>query len=204
MSEHYYSQSPSVEHDRQVHTSTIRDTTMQFVTDRGVFSKEGVDFGSKLLIDSMSLDGKRQILDIGCGYGPIGLYAAKLYPQAKVTLIDINERAVMLSSENAVRNQVHNAKVLQSDRFAQLEGRTFDAILMNPPIRAGKEVVHTLFEESKEHLQQNGELWIVIQKKQGAPSALQKLESLFTEVEEVAKKKGYRIYRAKAGLNVET
>lgn len=196
MSEHYYSQNPSADHDRQIYTSTIRNITLEFVTDTGVFSKDGIDFGTRLLIESLQLSGKQRILDAGCGYGPIGLYAAKLYPQAHVTLIDINERAVSLSKENAERNHIHNTEILQSDRFAQLEGQCYDVVLTNPPIRAGKDVVHALFEEAAKHLNPDGELWIVIQKKQGAPSALQKLETLFSQVQEITKKKGYRIYRA--------
>lgn len=196
MTEHYFSDHPETPSDRRVIRSTIRDVSMEFITDAGVFSKNFIDFGTRLLIESLQLEGKKTILDVGCGYGPIGLYTAKLFPHAKITLIDINERALTLAKENTVRNEVNNVEILRSNGFEELSGRTFDAVITNPPIRAGKKIVHRIFEHSFHHLNDNGELWVVIQKKQGAPSALQKLEHLYSTVNEVAKKKGYRIYRA--------
>ncbi len=137
------------------------------------------------------------MLDVGCGYGPIGLTAATLVPNGHVTMVDINERAVQLAIENAERNGITNVTIKQSDLFEQVKDDRFDVILTNPPIRAGKETVHTIFELAYEHLNEGGTLWVVIQKKQGAPSASAKIESLFGRVEEVTKDKGYRILKAK-------
>ncbi|WP_171056502.1 class I SAM-dependent methyltransferase [Paenibacillus sinopodophylli] len=199
MSDHYYSQSPDVKHNRQVHEVSLRGFSFRFMTDAGVFSKTGVDYGSRVLIDALELKRDAVVLDVGCGYGPIGLTSAKLAEHGHVTMIDINERAVELSKENAKLNKVANITVLQSDLFEAVKGKTFTVIVTNPPIRAGKTVVHRIFEEGFELLRSGGEMWVVIQKKQGAPSAKAKLESLFEEVDEVTKDKGYRIFRAVKG-----
>ena len=161
-----------------------------------MFSKGGVDYGSKVLIDAMDFGQNAQVLDVGCGYGPIGLSAARMAKQGHVTMIDINSRAVELAKENAKRNGITNVTILESDLFEAVKDQQFDVVLTNPPIRAGKETVHAIFEESRKHLRENGQLWVVIQKKQGAPSAKAKLEQLFEQVEEVTKDKGYRIFKA--------
>ncbi|CAM4471218.1 MAG: class I SAM-dependent methyltransferase [Paenibacillus macerans] len=196
MSDHYYSSNPTAEHDRKVWDATLRGQTFRFVSDAGVFAKGGVDFGSRTLIEAMEIPQDAKVLDVGCGYGPIGLAAAKLAGRGHVTMIDVNARAVDLARENAELNQVSNVTILESDLFAALKDQKFDVVLTNPPIRAGKSIVHAIFEGAYERLESGGALWIVIQKKQGAPSAKAKLESLFAQVEEVTKDKGYRIYKA--------
>ncbi|MCM3786557.1 class I SAM-dependent methyltransferase [Neobacillus mesonae] len=197
MSDHYYSSKPEVAHDRQTLETVLRGHKLKLTSDAGVFSKNGVDYGSRVLIGAMDLKGAKSVLDVGCGYGPIGITAAKLMPDAVITMIDINERAVELARHNAIQNQVSaNTIIKQSDRLEKVKGEKFDVILTNPPIRAGKDVVHAIFEEAYEQLHDGGSLWIVIQKKQGAPSAQAKLESMFKMVEEVTKDKGYRIFRA--------
>jgi 16S rRNA (guanine1207-N2)-methyltransferase len=197
MSEHYYTSSPQVESREERIEITLRGIKLTFYTDRGVFSKEKVDFGSELLINVLEAKEDAKILDVGCGYGPIGLSLAKESSKRIVTMVDVNQRALSLADKNAELNGIQNVNIQQSDLIANVEDRDFDLIISNPPIRAGKEVVHTLFEQSYDHLKPEGELWIVIQKKQGSPSAIKKLESLFEIVDEVTKKKGYRIIRAK-------
>lgn len=171
---------------------------MLFTSDAGVFSKKEVDFGSQLLLETFRfprIDG--DILDVGCGYGPIGLTLAKENPNCNLTLVDVNERALELTELNAKLNQVKNVTIKKSNLLSAIEGKKFASILSNPPIRAGKKVVHQLFEEAYSHLIDDGELWIVIQKKQGAPSAIEKLESLFSDVVVEKKSKGYFIISAK-------
>lgn len=197
MSDHYYTSQPTVAHDRKVWEAQLRGQVFRFVSDAGVFAKGGVDYGSRTLIEAMEIPNGARVLDVGCGYGPIGLTAAKLAIEGHVTMIDVNSRAVELARENAIVNKLNNVTILESDLFAAIEEEDkFDVVLTNPPIRAGKETVHAIFEGAFERLRQGGSLWIVIQKKQGAPSARQKLESLFAKVEEVTKDKGYRIYKA--------
>lgn len=196
MTEHYYSAKPSVAHELNKIEIKLRGKDFIFVTDAGVFSKKDVDFGSRLLIETMAINRKDSVLDVGCGYGPLGLSAAVLADQGKVTMIDINERAVQLSRDNALRNGIKNVTVLQSDLLAEVADKRFDCILTNPPIRAGKEVVHLIFAQAFAALLPGGSLWVVIQKKQGAPSAFTKLEAIFGNVQEMTKDKGYRIFKA--------
>ncbi|MCE4051731.1 MULTISPECIES: class I SAM-dependent methyltransferase [Bacillaceae] len=198
MTEHYYSRSQNVSSDPNYWDFTLKENKFRFKTDNGVFSKKEVDFGSRVLIEAFTypeVDG--DILDVGCGYGPIGLSIAKEAMDRKVHMVDVNERALALAKENAALNQIGNVVIYESDRLLQVKGNKFASILTNPPIRAGKKVVHDIFEQSYEHLINNGELWVVIQKKQGAPSALEKLEQLFQEVDVVDKQKGYFIIKAK-------
>jgi len=199
LSNHYYSEKPNVASDEQQHEWQLRGFKLKFTTDAGVFSKAGVDYGSQVLIGAMEFAEHATVLDVGCGYGPIGITAAKLAPKGHVTMIDINERAVQLSKRNAALNDVHNVTVMQSDLYEAVKEMRFDCIISNPPIRAGKAVVHRVFEEGYELLNDGGTMWIVIQKKQGAPSAKAKLESMFAGVEEVTKDKGYRIFKATKG-----
>ncbi|EFM11502.1 methyltransferase small [Paenibacillus curdlanolyticus YK9] len=196
MSNHYYSKTPDVQHDRKTLEFELRGVRLRFTTDAGVFSKSGIDFGSRVLIDALDIPVDAEVLDVGCGYGPIGLSAAKLATKGHVTMIDINERAIALAQENAKLNGIDNITVKQSDVYQSVRENRYDAILTNPPIRAGKSVVHQIFEEGYDLLKPGGSMWVVIQKKQGAPSAEAKLLERFGNVEEVTKEKGYRIFRA--------
>ncbi|WP_239619164.1 class I SAM-dependent methyltransferase [Cohnella mopanensis] len=197
MNDHYYSNKPKSASNRRAFETVLRGINLRLTSDAGVFSRDGVDFGSRVLIEQMEIPSDAQVLDIGCGYGPIGLIAARLAPQGHVKLIDINERAVELASHNAQANGIRNVSFAQSDLFAAVATETFDVILSNPPIRAGKVVVHQLFMESWQHLNPGGSTWVVIQNKQGAPSARAKLEEIYGEeqVVEVGKDKGFRLYR---------
>ncbi|SFM33636.1 16S rRNA (guanine1207-N2)-methyltransferase [Paenibacillus sp. 1_12] len=196
MSEHYYSQKPTAAHDLHQIQESLCGRTYTFMTDAGVFSKKGVDYGSKVLIEALKFSEHSEVLDVGCGYGPMGIAAAGLAVHGKVTMVDINERALELARMNAERNRVTNVEILQSDKLDAVITRTFDVVITNPPIRAGKETVHRIFEQAHQVLRDGGSLWIVIQKKQGAPSAFAKLESLFAQVQEIGKDKGYRIFKA--------
>lgn len=200
MSEHYFSKQPQSKSSPKTWKYQLRGSEFRFTSDVGVFSKNEVDFGSRLLIEQFTEpDLEGDLLDLGCGYGPIGISLASSYPKRKVVMSDVNERAIQLVEKNAENNHISNVEIVHSDRFTSLSNREFAAIVTNPPIRAGKQIVHQLFEESKEALKKDGVLWVVIQKKQGAPSAKEKIESLFGNVEIVARDKGYYLLRA---LNV--
>lgn len=196
MGDHYFNKKPKIASDPFEVVSYLRGKQRTFMSDHGVFSKKEVDFGSRLLIDSFTFPKvEGDLLDVGCGYGPIGLTLAEETDQT-VWLVDVNERAVQLTKENIKRKGLLNVQVLVSDLFAALSDRRFAAILTNPPIRAGKKVVHTLFEDAYDHLLPGGSFWTVIQKKQGAASAKAKLAELFDDVITVQKKKGYYIFMA--------
>ncbi|MDR7080441.1 16S rRNA (guanine1207-N2)-methyltransferase [Neobacillus niacini] len=197
MSEHYYSRTQKVESEPKYWDFTLRNKLFRFKTDNGVFSKKEVDFGSRLLIEVFELPNvEGPVLDVGCGYGPIGLSIANNYPERNVHMIDVNERAIELAKANAEQNAVQNVEIYESDTLKSVKEFNFAAILTNPPIRAGKKTVHDIFDQSYEHLVTSGELWVVIQKKQGAPSAIEKLKERFTTVETIDKAKGYFIIKA--------
>jgi len=197
MTEHYFSQQPQSKSSPKTWKYQLRNKTYTFTSDIGVFSKNEVDFGSRLLIEQFTEPNiTGDILDLGCGYGPIGIAIAGSFPKRTVYMTDINERALHLAHKNILQNNIENTKLIESDRFENLNELQFAAILSNPPIRAGKKIVHAMFEESGKALRKGGELWIVIQKKQGAPSAKEKLAQIFNQVEVVKRSKGYYILRA--------
>ncbi|SFB33923.1 16S rRNA (guanine1207-N2)-methyltransferase [Lentibacillus halodurans] len=192
MSDHYFSQNPQSKSSPKKWNYELRGRNFTFESDYGVFSKHEVDYGTRLLIEHFEEPpAAGNILDLGCGYGPIGIAVAYSYQHRNVILADINERAITLAQKNAHHNGVTNVEFTLSDQFNQLKGNTFAAILTNPPIRAGKRVVHQMFEASQNALLENGRLWVVIQKKQGAPSAMEKLKDLFGNVKVVDRRKGY-------------
>lgn len=198
MSDHYYSDQPQSAMKTVTHTFYIKQHSFQFTTSTGVFSKKGLDFGSKTLIETLELpDIAGDVLDLGCGYGPIGLTIAKEHPERSIMMVDVNERAVALARQNAEQNNITNANIFLSNGLEQVETSGLAAIVTNPPIRAGKKVIYKMFADSVDRLAVGGELWIVVQKKQGAPSMFTYLESLFGEVRTVARKKGYHIIQAK-------
>lgn len=198
MSEHYYSRTQNVESDPKYWDYSLKGQRFRFKTDNGVFSKKEVDFGSRLLIETFELPRvEGPLLDVGCGYGPIGLSIAKTANERITHMVDVNQRALQLARENAELNRIENIRIYESDRLLNVTENGFSAILTNPPIRAGKKVVHDIFEQSHQHLAPEGELWVVIQKKQGAPSAIEKLNGFFAEVDVVKKEKGYFIIKAK-------
>ncbi|XKH49664.1 class I SAM-dependent methyltransferase [Chryseomicrobium palamuruense] len=197
MSNHYYSNRPDVESNPSKIQHVGRGHTFTLETDRGVFSKSGVDFGSRVLMEAFQapqIDG--DFADVGCGYGPIGLTLAKAFPERIVHMVDVNERAVELAGKNADRNGVQNVRIAVSDGMENVP-TGLAAVITNPPIRAGKETIFRFYQQACERLLDGGELWIVIQKKQGAPSTKEFLEQLYSEVEVVEKVKGYWILKAK-------
>ena len=198
MSDHYYSKQPQSKETSSNIKCTLKNHTFSFTTGAGVFSKKGIDFGSRLLIESFQPPNQEgDFLDLGCGYGPIGISIAHFHRERHLYLVDINERAIALAKRNAQQNDVGNVTVMQSDGFEQVQNHIFAAIITNPPIRAGKQVIQRFFESSRTHLTEGGELWVVVQKKQGAPSVVKFLSAIFNEVDIIERKKGYHIIRAK-------
>ena len=194
MADHYYTAQPTSAHEERRLEAELLGEKLVFQTDAGVFSKAGVDAGTRLLLEALpELSGR--VLDLGCGWGPVGVALGRRQPELQIVMTDINERAAALARENLRLNGVGNAEVVTGDGFASVVG-TFSAVITNPPIRAGKQVIYGLFAEAREHLEPGGCLYIVIRKQQGAPSAIKYLQTIYRDVEIIERGGGYWVLRA--------
>lgn len=194
MTNHYYTQNPDVLHEEQHWPFTLLGNELLFTTDNGVFSKNRVDYGSRILLAAFNAakTPAGPWLDLGTGYGPIGLALAKRWPDRQVTMVDVNELALELARKNASANQIENVEIKTSDIYDQVTQR-YAAILTNPPVRAGKQVVTAMLTEAADHLLPGGTLTVVLQKKQGAPSAEKTMQATFGNCTIIKKDKGYYI-----------
>lgn len=192
---HYFTDNRNLTSNRREFSFRFSGYLYTFTTDDGVFSKNNVDYGSYALLKAIeNEDIKGNVLDFGCGYGAIGVILQNKFTNSVVISSDINSRAVELANINYQKNGMHN-KAIVSDGFTNIK-ETFDWIMLNPPIRTGKANIYHMFEEAYSHLNDAGKLVIVIQKKQGAESAIKKLETLFSKVEIIEKNKGYWIIKS--------
>lgn len=198
MADHYFSVRPATPSDPVTFGARLRGADFRFTTDRGVFSREGIDCGSRLLAEAVVAAQGARVLDLGCGYGPIGVAIAGTVPGARVWMTDVNERAAALAVQNARDNGVADRVfVFCGDGVSALPpDLVFDAVVMNPPVRAGKQTVFALYGQACGRLAGQGALWVVIRKNQGAESSAGHLRTLFAHVDVVARDKGYRVLRA--------
>ena len=194
MNDQYYTAEPTSESNPVPCAFPYRGHGLNFMTDAGVFSKGELDVGSRLLLDALpAIAG--DVLDIGCGWGAIGVAIAKANEKARVTMVDVNRRALDLCRQNCQRNGV-TAEVIESDGMAEVLGRKYDAIVTNPPIRAGKQVIYKMFADAAGSLNAGSALYLVIRKQQGADSCVKYLKTLFTEVEKLDKSGGFWVLKA--------
>jgi 16S rRNA (guanine1207-N2)-methyltransferase len=194
---HYFISNEALLTDERSFNFTFRGDVFTFTTNNGLFSNSRVDYASQLLMENVpALSGS--LLDIGCGYGPIGIVMAKTYSLA-LTMCDINETALRYAAINAKQNNV-TAEIIHSDGFNNVPG-AYDTILLNPPIHAGKDSIFKIYKQTPAHLNPGGAFYIVIQKKHGAESHASALKDIFENVEAVYKKKGYLIYKAYKMIN---
>ena len=195
MSEHYYTENPLSEIKEKHFTYTIKNITLSFKSVSGVFSfEQKVDKASELLIKHFTPTGS-SVLDVGCGYGAIGLFLKALYPVQQITMIDINNRAVDYSLVNAQANGL-NVDVRQSDLYSNIEGLQYDDIVSNPPIAAGKKLTTQLINEGYQHLRPNGALWLVAFHNKGGSTLKDIMKSKFGNVEDIEKSGGMRVYKS--------
>jgi len=194
----YFDNVENLEHQNLSFSYEMFGEKFTLKSDAGVFSKDGLDDGSRLLLETIAkTDLGSDILDLGCGVGPIGLTLAKLDPRRRVTLADVNLRALDCCRQNATSLGVEQqVTIIQSDVYSNI-ATSFSTIVTNPPIRAGKKVTYAMYAGALSHLNEGGSLILVIRKQQGAPSCQRYLETLFSEVSMVAQHKGYRILIAK-------
>lgn len=187
---HYFEYDEKLKREEKEVLVKIKDQNLKFITDNGVFSKKGLDFGTRTLLENLDLEKiKGKVLDFGCGYGPIGIYIA-LNTDSEVHMIDINKRSLELANKNANLNHV-NPKIYESDIYSNVDDK-FDFIISNPPIRVGKKILYEILFKAKEHLKEKGQLWIVVNKDQGAKSLMKDLEQSY-KVELKDKNKGFYI-----------
>ncbi|NLK07471.1 MAG: class I SAM-dependent methyltransferase [Firmicutes bacterium] len=193
--EHYFSKEPSSPSAQTEITALLRGREYRFLTEAGVFSRLRVDRGTRLLIEALPLPKQGRFLDLGCGYGPVGIAAVGSEPQLDVIMVDVNRRAVDLTKENARLNGVV-VDVRWGEDFQVVKERDFSLIAANPPIRAGKQVVYSLLVRAKQHLLPGGVLCVVIRTKQGAKSLKQHLIDNYARVKTIDKGGGYRVFAA--------
>ncbi len=194
---HYFEDNRHLKSNRKEISFRFWCFTYTFILDNGVFSKEGIDIGSQVLLDYVSKQKlSNKILDLGCGYGTIGIILKKIFEDSQFQMVDVAPRALELAKENAKLNNV-DVSIYESNIYEQVQDVDFGDIITNPPIRAGKRVIYEMFEKAKDHLCEGGSLWVVIRKSHGANSAKKHIKGIFGNCEIVYKDKGFYILNAK-------
>ena len=188
---HYFTNDDNLKSNPRIISHEFNGKIFEFHTDSGVFSPEKVDYATDLLMQNIESSAGK-LLDLACGYGPIGIILGKTFG-CNITMSDVNRRALELAKMNREMNGV-NAKIIESNGLANIDGE-FDIITLNPPIHAGKDVCYKMYEGAAQHLTFDGKFYIVIQKKHGANSTITKLCEIYKSVETIYKKKGYYILR---------
>lgn len=187
---HYFVNDNNLVSDIKPFNINVNGNSFTFNTDNGVFSKGELDYGTSLLIRNvLNLDISGDILDLGCGYGPIGIIISKL-TNSNVYMSDVNKRALHLTKMNAKKNNV-TVNIIESDGYLNISNK-FDYVISNPPIRVGKKILYKLLTDTKEHLKENGRLIIVVRKEQGALSLIKDMQDNY-EIEVLDKSKGFMI-----------
>lgn len=186
---HYFTNDEVRSKEREIIVN-IKENNLKFSVDNGVFSKKRLDFGTRTLLESINLEEiKGDVLDFGCGYGPIGIYIKKNC-QCNVDMIDINERALNLAKKNAKQNEV-DVNIYKSDIYSNVK-KNYDFIITNPPIRVGKKILYRILYDSLKHLKKEGKLIFVINKDQGAKSVFENLNEI-AQTKIINKNKGFYI-----------
>lgn len=192
---HYYSVLQTTDFNPSKIKARLRSKEFEFYTASGVFSIKKIDKGTELLINNCKVKEDWEVLDLGCGYGPVGITIAKT-TKSKVTLTDINKRAIKLAKMNAKLNKVE-VTIKEGDLYESIKSKKFDTILTNPPYTAGRKICFKIIEESKNHLKQKGLLQLVARHQKGGKTLSKKMEEVFGNVEEIVKGAGYRLYCSK-------
>ncbi len=199
MGEHYFARRPVSRHRlAEIHV-TVRGQPFAFHTDAGIFSRGELDRGTELLLAALEVGPCDLMLDLGCGYGAIGIVAARLSDGGHVILTDVNERAVALARENVAANRIGNAEVRTGDLYDSVADMAFNHIVCNPPIRAGRAVVDRIVSGAPAHLLEGGSLWLVARTKQGADSLRDRMAATFGGADVVKRGSGFKVLRATKG-----
>jgi len=197
MTEHYYTEKPKSKPECGLIRTYLRGRQFEFLTASGVFSKTRIDLGTRLLIETMILPEKGYILDLGCGYGPVGITAATFNPKLHVVMTDLNQRALWLAKENAKRNKTVNVEIRKGFLYEPVKDMKFKTILSNPPTTAGMKIVLPIIEQAPQHLKKDGLLQIVVRSKISGKRLATTMKETFGNIKIHARKSGYRVLIAK-------
>jgi 16S rRNA G1207 methylase RsmC len=190
---HYYSEEQKSPLNLRKVKDVLRNNSLEFYTGSGVFSLKKIDKGTKLLTENAIMQKDWKVLDIGCGYGVIGISIAKAFPETSILMTDINRRAIKLAKMNLELNLIPNAEVRQSNLYENIEEK-FNTILVNPPQTAGKDMCFEIIEKAKDHLEKHGLFQLVARHNKGGKQLSKKMEEVYNNVKDIAKKGGYRVY----------
>jgi 16S rRNA (guanine1207-N2)-methyltransferase len=191
--EHYFSTHPKSKPKLGVIHAFMRGRHFEFISGSGVFSKDRIDLGTRLLVESMILPDEGYVLDLGCGYGAIGITAAMLKACLNVFMVDVNQRAVWLARQNIEKNGLSNAEVRRGEFYEPVEGLCFDSVLCNPPVSAGMDTVKRIITEAPKHLLKGGFLQLVVRSKICGPRLISYFEEAFENSKVLARESGYRV-----------
>ncbi len=197
MGEQYFTKRPASRRRPAEVRVVVRGLSLALQSDAGVFSRGRLDAGTELLIEALDVGPGERILDLGCGFGAIGIVAARLSEGVSVVLTDVNERATTLAKANLRANRIENAEVRTGDLYEPVRGMAFDHIVCNPPIRAGRAVVDWIVSEAPDHLLTGGSLWLVARTKLGAESIRGRMARAFGNADVVKRGGGYKVLRSR-------
>jgi 16S rRNA (guanine1207-N2)-methyltransferase len=198
---HYFTEHPKSKMRLGIIHTHLRGKPFEFLTASGVFSKKRVDLGTRLLSESMVLPQEGHVLDVGCGYGAVGIAAAIFNPNLRVVMVDVNERAVRLARQNAEKNYVSNVEVRRGYLYEPVKDLVFNCVLSNPPVSAGMETVKAIISEAPEHMASKALFQMVVKSKIGGKRLLMVFEEAFGNIEILARRSGYRVLMSKKHLS---
>ncbi len=191
----YSSETPTSTLKTKVISFYLRGKLFELISAPDVFSHSKIDKGTKLLLNNMQIpDNASHVLDLGTGYGVIGIVIAKEFPQSNVIMVDINRRAISLAKSNRKKNDIKNAEIRWGDLYEPVKGDKFDVIVTNPPVSSGMKIIFQIIEEAPLYLKPHGSLQLVIRR--GHNRVYEKLNNEFITVLEIGKKAGYHVYNA--------
>jgi 16S rRNA (guanine1207-N2)-methyltransferase len=193
---HYFAIHPKSKLRLGIIRTNLRGIPFEFLTASGVFSKRHVDLGTRLLIESMVLPEEGFVLDVGCGYGAVGIAAATLNPKLHVIMVDLNERAVWLAKQNIKLNHVNNAEARSGHLYESVRNLKFNCILSNPPVSAGMETVKAIIKEAPNYMVCGASLQMVLKSKICGERLLMTFKEAFGNVNIIARQSGFRVLMA--------
>ena len=194
--EHYYAENPKSQPRYGLVRTCLRGKPFEFTTASSVFSIKRVDLGTRVLIESMILPEKGCVLDVGCGYGAVGIAAAKFNPKLHVVLTDVNHRAILLARKNAEKNRAHNVEVKQGNLYEPVKDFCFNAVLSNPPVSAGMKTVQAIIRDAPAVMAEKATFQMVIRSKIGKKTLPEAFTEAFGNVKVLAIESGYRVLMA--------